>query len=82
MGRFFFKGLIMVFEYKRPVPKVRYIGIRLIRTSENTDKEVHAYEVNGTAYVGASADKHVALEEILNLLGLTHYSLVEEEDKR
>jgi hypothetical protein len=81
MGRFFFKGLIMVFEYKRPVPKVRYIGIRLIRTSENTDKEVHAYEVNGTAYVGASADKLIALEEILNLLGLTHYSLVE-EDKR
>jgi len=71
----------MVFEYKRPVPKVRYIGIRLIRTSENTDKEVHAYEVNGTAYVGASADKLIALEEILNLLGLTHYSLVE-EDKR
>jgi len=81
MGRFFFKGLIMVFEYKRPVPKVRYIGIRLIRTSEDTDKEVHAYEVNGTAYVGASADKLIALEEILNLLGLTHYSLVE-EDKR
>ena len=71
----------MVFEYKRPVPKVRYIGIRLIRTSEDTDKEVHAYEVNGTAYVGASADKLIALEEILNLLGLTHYSLVE-EDKR
>jgi len=42
MGLFFFKGLIMVFEYKRPVPKVRYIGIRLIRTSENTDKEVPA----------------------------------------
>lgn len=71
----------MVFDYKRPVPKVRYIGIRLIRISENTDREVHAYEIDGTAYVGASADKLTALEEILNLLGLTHYSLVE-EDKR
>lgn len=71
----------MVFGYKRPVPQVRYIGIKLIRTNENTDKEVHAYEVNRTAYVGASADKHIALEEILKLLGLTHYSLVE-EDKR
>ena len=71
----------MVFGYKRPVPQVRYIGIKLIRTNENTDKEVHAYEVNGTAYIGASADKHIALEEILKLLGLTHYSLVE-EDKR
>lgn len=71
----------MVFGYKRPVPQVRYIGIKLIRTNENTDKEVHTYEVNETAYVGASANKHVALEEILNLLGLTHYSLIE-EDKR
>ena len=71
----------MVFGYKRPVPKVRYIGIKLIRTNENTDKEVHAYEIDGTVYVGASADKLTALEEILNLLGLTHYSLVE-EDKR
>lgn len=71
----------MVFGYKRPVPQVRYIGIKLIRTNENIDKEVHAYEVNGTAYVGASADKLTALEEILKLLGLTHYSLVE-EDKR
>ena len=71
----------MVFGYKRPVPQVRYIGIRLIRTSENTDREVHTYEIDGTAYVGASADKHVALEEILKLLGLTHYFLVE-EDKR
>lgn len=71
----------MVFGYKRPVPQVKYIGIKLIKTNENTDKEVHAYEVNRIAYVGASADKHVALEEILNLLGLTHYSLIE-EDKR
>lgn len=71
----------MVFGYKRPVPKVRYIGVKLIRTNENTDREVHTYEVNGTAYVGASADKHAALEEILKLLGLTHYSLIE-EDKR
>lgn len=71
----------MVFGYKRPVPQVRYIGIKLIRTNENTDREVHTYEVNGTAYVGASADKHIALEEILKLLGLTHYSLIE-EDKR
>nr|DAX34565.1 MAG TPA: hypothetical protein [Caudoviricetes sp.] len=69
----------MVFGYKRPVPKVRYIGIRLIRTSEDTDREVHAYEIDGTAYVGASADKLTALEEILKLLGLTHYSLIEEE---
>ena len=71
----------MVFGYKRPVPQVRYIGIKLIRTNENTDREVHAYEVNGTAYVGASADKLTALEEILKLLGLTHYYLIE-EDKR
>ena len=71
----------MVFEYKKPVPTVRYIGIRLIRTNENTDREVHAYEIDGTPYVGASANKLTALEEILNLLGLTHYSLVE-EDKR
>jgi len=70
----------MVFEYKRPVPKVRYIGIRLIRTSEDTDREVHAYEIDGTAYVGASADKLTALEEILKLLGLTRYSLIDEED--
>lgn len=71
----------MVFGYKRPVPTVRYLGIKLIRTNENTDKEVHAYEVNGTAYVGASADKLIALEEILKLLGLTHYSLVEEDNR-
>lgn len=71
----------MVFGYKRPVPKVRYIGIRLIRTNENTDKEVHAYEIDGTAYVGASADKLTALEEILKLLGLTRYSLVEEDNR-
>ena len=71
----------MVFGYKRPVPTVRYIGIRLIRTNEGTDKEVHAYEIDGTAYVGASADKLTALEEILKLLGLTHYSLID-EDKR
>ncbi len=70
----------MVFGYKRQIPKVRYIGIRLVRTNEGTDKEVHAYEVNGTAYVGASADKLVSLEEILKLLGLTHYSLIGEED--
>lgn len=69
----------MVFGYKRPVPKVRYIGIRLIRTSEDTDREIHAYEIDGTAYVGVSADKFTALEEILKLLGLTHYSLIEEE---
>lgn len=69
----------MVFEYKKPVPKVRYIGIRLIRTNEDTDREVHAYEIDGTAYVGASADKLTALEEILKLLGLTHYYLIEEE---
>ena len=81
MGRFFFKGLIMVFGYKRPVPKVRYIGIRLIRTNENTDKEVHAYEIDGTAYVGASADKLTALEEILKLLGLTRYSLIDEDNR-
>lgn len=71
----------MVFEYKKPVPQVRYIGIKLIRTNENTDKEVHAYEVNGTPYVGASADKHIALEEILKLLGLTHYSLIDEDNR-
>lgn len=71
----------MVFGYKRPVPQVRYIGIKLIRTNEGTDKEFHAYEVNGTAYVGASADKLIALEEILKLLGLTHYSLVEEDNR-
>ena len=71
----------MVFGYKRPVPKVRYLGIRLIRTNENTDREVHTYEIDGTPYVGASADKLIALEEILKLLGLTRYSLIE-EDKR
>ena len=71
----------MVFGYKRPVPKVRYIGIRLIRTNENTDKEVHAYEIDGTAYVGASADKLTALEEILKLLGLTRYSLIDEDNR-
>lgn len=70
----------MVFGYKKPIPKVRYIGIRLIRTSEDTDREVHAYEIDGTAYVGASADKLTALEEILKLLGLTRYSLIDEED--
>jgi hypothetical protein len=70
----------MVFGYKRPVPKVRYIGIRLIRTNEGTDREVHAYEINGTAYVGASADKLTALEKILKLLGLTHYSLIDEDN--
>lgn len=71
----------MVFGYKKPVPKVRYIGIRLIRTNKNTDKEVHAYEIDGTPYVGASADKLTTLEEILKLLGLTRYSLID-EDKR
>lgn len=70
----------MVFGYKKPVPKVRYIGIKLIRTNENTDREVHAYEIDGTAYVGASADKLTALEEILKLLGLTHYSLIDEDN--
>lgn len=70
----------MVFGYKKPVPKVRYIGIKLIRTNENTDREVHAYEIDGTAYVGASADKLIALEEILKLLGLTHYSLIDEDN--
>ena len=34
----------MVFGYKKPVPKVRYIGIKLIRTNEGTDREVHTYE--------------------------------------
>lgn len=71
----------MVFGHKRPVPKVRYIGVKLIRANENTDRGVHVYEIDGTVYVGASADKLTALEEILNLLGLTHSSLVE-EDKR
>ena len=71
----------MVFGYKRPVPTVRYLGITLVKVEENVHKEVHAYSIDGTHYVGASVDKHVALEEILNLLGLTHYSLVE-EDKR
>ncbi len=70
----------MVFGYKKPVPTVRYIGIKLIRTNENTDREVHAYEIDGTPYVGASADKLTALEEILKLLGLTHYSLIDEEE--
>lgn len=70
----------MVFGYKKPIPTVRYIGIKLIRTNEGTDKEVHTYEVNGTAYVGASADKLTALEEILKLLGLSHYSLIDEEE--
>lgn len=71
----------MVFGYKRPVPKVRYIGVKLIRANENTDREVHAYEIDGTAYVGASADKLIALEEILKLLGLTHYSLIDEDNR-
>lgn len=69
----------MVFGYKRPVSKVRYLGITLVKVEENVHKEVHAYEIDGTAYVGVSADKFTALEEILKLLGLTHYSLIEEE---
>lgn len=69
----------MVFGYKKPIPKVRYIGIKLIGTNEGTDREVHAYEVDGTVYAGTSADKLTALEEILKLLGLTHYSLIDEE---
>ena len=70
----------MVFGYKRPIPEVRYIGIRLIKTNENIDREVHAYEIDGTAYVSASADKLIALEEILKLLGLTRYSLIDEDN--
>lgn len=70
----------MVFGYKRPVPKVRYIGVKLIRANENTDRGVHVYEIDGTPYVGTSADKLIALEEILKLLGLTHYSLIDEDN--
>lgn len=70
----------MVFNYKRPVPTVRYLGITLVKVEENVHKEVHAYSIDGTPYVGASADKHIALEEILKLLGLTRYSLIDEED--
>ena len=81
MGRFFFLGLIMVFGYKKPVPKVRYLGITLVKVEENVHKEVHAYSIDGTPYVGASADKLTALEEILKLLGLTRYSLVEEDNR-
>ena len=81
MGRFFFKRFIMVFDYKIPVPTVRYLGITLVKVEENVHKEVHAYSIDGTPYVGASADKHIALEEILKLLGLTHYSLVEEDNR-
>lgn len=71
----------MVFDYKRPVPTVRYLGITLVKVEENVHKEVHAYSINVTPYVGASADKLTALEEILKLLGLTHYSLVEEDNR-
>lgn len=70
----------MVFGYKKPVPQVRYLGFTLVKVNENTHKEVHAYSINGTPYMGASADKLTALEEILKLLGLSHYSLVVEED--
>lgn len=71
----------MVFGYKRPVPKVRYLGITLVKVEENVHKEVHAYSIDETPYVGASADKLIALEEILKLLGLTRYSLVEEDNR-
>lgn len=70
----------MVFGYKRPVPTVRYLGITLVKIEENVHKEVHAYSIDGTPYVGESADKLTALEEILKLLGLTRYSLIGEED--
>lgn len=70
----------MVFGYKRPVSTVRYLGITLVKIEENAHKEVHAYSIDGTSYVGASADKLTALEEILKLLELTRYSLIEEED--
>ena len=71
----------MVFGYKRPVPTVKYLGITLVKVEENVHKKVHAYSIDGTPYVGASADKLIALEEILKLLGLTHYSLVEEDNR-
>ena len=70
----------MVFGYKKPVPTVRYLGITLVKIEENIHKEVHAFSIDGTPYVGASADKLTALEEILKLLGLTRYSLIDEED--
>lgn len=70
----------MVFGYKRPIPTVRYLGITLIKVEENAHKEVHAYSIDGTPYVGASTDKLTALEEILKLLELTHYSLIDEDN--
>lgn len=70
----------MVFDYKRPVPMVRYLDITLVKVEENVHKEVHAYSIDGTPYVGASTNKLIALEEILKLLGLTHYSLIDEDN--